>query len=356
MTQKSDTIVKNNTFIARLSEFTSNPKLKPLFQILKFLITGFVIYLIVKRLGWHNILTTFKNVKLGYAFYGLLACVISIFLGALQWHLILHRKQVVISFRETFELYYIGMFFNNIGTLAGDTIKVAYVKSRHSLGKLGFAATFLDRFAGLLALSFFAGAGCLFLVAKGELRNANELLVAKTMILLLVVLLIILLFLMMRRLRRLVLTLVEILPIPKKQFINDIISATSLTVHQLPFVASVGVLSLLIQALRISTHIFAAAALGILTVHNLVFFFIFIPLIAIFMIIPLPFGIRETVGGSLFSLTGIPVQSAFVMQFMATFIGVIGSLWGGIEFLLNVPRGVLKKKKETGTGQPVIGL
>jgi hypothetical protein len=76
-----------------------------------------------------------------------------------------------------------------------------------------------------------------------------------------------------------------------------------------------------------------------------VFFFIFIPLIALFMIIPLPFGIRETIGGSLFSLTGIPVQSAFIMQFMATFIGVIGSLWGGIEFLLNVPRGVSKKSR-----------
>jgi hypothetical protein len=237
------------------------------------------------------------------------------------------------------------MFFNNIGTLAGDTMKVAYIKSRYSLGKLGFAATFLDRFAGLLSLSIFAGIGCFFLIKKGELHNPNEILIAKFTIALLVMMLIMLMFLMMRRLRRVVTSLIDKLPIPKKQLLNDVVSATGLTVHQLPFVIRVGFLSLLVQALRISTHIFSAAALGILTAHNIVFFFIFIPLIALFMIIPLPFGIRETIGGSLFSLTGIPVQSAFIMQFMATFIGVIGSLWGGIEFLLNVPRGVSKKSR-----------
>jgi hypothetical protein len=33
------------------------------------------------------------------------------------------------------------------------------------------------------------------------------------------------------------------------------------------------------------------------------------------------------------------------MQFMATLIGVLGSLWGGIEFLINIPRGVQQKKE-----------
>ena len=316
---------------------------KHLVQIAKFLITALVIYFVIRKLGWENVTSSFKKINFLYAFYGLLSCIISIVLGAYQWHLIMHRKDVAISFRETFELYYIGMFFNNIGTLAGDTMKVAYIKSRHSLGKLGFAATFLDRFAGLLSLSIFAGIGCVFLIYKGELHNPSEILIAKFTVALLLMMLIMLLFLMMRRLRRVVIFLIDKLPIPKKQLLNDVVSATGLTVHQLPFVIRVGFLSLLVQVLRISTHIFSAAALGILTAHNIVFFFVFIPLIAVFMIIPLPFGIRETIGGSLFSLTGIPVQSAFIMQFMATFIGVLGSLWGGVEFLLNVPRGVKKK-------------
>ncbi|NLD93795.1 MAG: flippase-like domain-containing protein [Fibrobacter sp.] len=308
---------------------------KLLTQIVKISVTVLVVYIVIKKLGWENIVTTFKKTNLIYAFYGLVCCVVSIFLGALQWHLLMHRKEVKIPYRETFELYYIGMFFNNIGTLAGDTIKVAYIKSRHSHGKLGFAATFLDRFAGLLALIVFASAGCIYMVTHGELHTQNELLIAKIVMGLVCMMGVMLLFLLMRRLRRLLMTIIEKLPIPKKQLLKDVIAATGLTYHQYPFVIGIGFLSMLIQALRIGTHIFSAAALGILTIHNFVYFFIFIPLIALFMIIPLPFGIRETVGGSLFSLTGIPVQSAFVMQFMATFIGVIGSLWGGIEFLIN---------------------
>jgi uncharacterized protein (TIRG00374 family) len=318
---------------------------RPAIQIIKYLITFIVIALVIDKLGWNNIISTFKKVNLIYALYGLIACVVSIVLGAFQWHLIMHRKDLTISFRETFELYYIGMFFNNIGTLAGDTIKVAYIKTRHSLGKLGFAATFLDRFAGLLALSIFAGIGCFYLIYKGELHNPNELLIARITLILLLLMFIVLLFIMMRRLRRLVIAIINFFPIPKKQILIDVISATGITIHQLPLLIEVGFLSLLIQALRISTHIFSAAALGILTSQNIVYFFIFIPLIALFMIIPLPFGVRETIGGSLFSLIGIPVESAFIMQFMATFIGVIGSLWGGVEFLINVPRGVHAKDR-----------
>jgi hypothetical protein len=53
------------------------------------------------------------------------------------------------------------------------------------------------------------------------------------------------------------------------------------------------------------------------------------------------------VGGHLFALTGIQSQAAFLMQFMATIIGVAGSLWGGIEFLVNVPRGVHLRKNSS---------
>ncbi len=341
--QKSDLILSSNRFTELLSRYIPHKLVKPLIQITKLLITASVIIFIINKLGWGNIISTFKSVKFEYAFYGLLCCIVSIVLGALQWHFIMYHKQIKIRFRETFELYYIGMFFNNIGTLAGDTIKVAYIKSRHSLGTLGFAATFIDRFAGLLALSLFAGIGCIYLLMRGEMHNYNELLIARVVLVLFFLMLIMLLFLIMRRLRRIVVAVVNKMPIPKKQLITDVISATGITVHQLPFASCVGLLSILIQALRISTHIFSAAALGILTAHNIIFFFIFIPLIALVMIIPLPFGIREAIGGSLFSLTGIPVQSAFIMQFMATFIGVICSLWGGIEFMINVPRGVSKK-------------
>jgi glycosyltransferase 2 family protein len=316
---------------------------KFLVTIAKLLVTSAVIYYVIHKLGWNNIVEKCSQVNGTYALCGLMACVVSIVLGAFQWHLLLHRKDLHITFRETFELYFIGMFFNNIGTVAGDTIKVAYIKRRHSLGKVGFAATFLDRFAGLLALSAYAGAGCIVLLFKGGIHNPTVFFLVRLVAVLVVVFGAGLAFLTMRRLRRAVLTIVNKLPLPKKEFINDLIAVTGLDINHLSLIVSLAFLSIVIQGLRISTHIFSAAAFGILTPDNLVYFFIFIPLIALLMIVPLPFGIRETFGGHLFALTGIQQQAAFLMQFMATFLGVVGSLWGGVEFLINMPRGVHQK-------------
>lgn len=311
-----------------------------LLNILKLAVTALVIFYVINKLGWHNIIEKCHQVNGVYALGGLLACFVSIVLGAFQWHLLLHRKALRITFRETFELYFIGMFFNNLGTVAGDTIKVAYIKRRHSLGKIGFAATFLDRFAGLLALAAYAGAGCIVLLFKGGIHNATVLFLVRLVAVLVAIFGGCLAFLTMRRLRRAVLTIVNKLPLPKKEFINDLVAVTSLDINHLSLIIAIGCLSIIIQGLRIATHICSAAAFGILTPDNAVYFFIFIPLIALVMIVPLPFGIRETLGGHLFALTGIQQQAAFLMQFMATLLGIAGSLWGGVEFLINRPRGV----------------
>jgi hypothetical protein len=317
----------------------------PVLTALKLAVTALVLGYVVNKLGWNNIVSTCRHVNLLYLFYGLACCVVSIVLGALQWHLLLHRKELRISLRESFELYYIGMFFNNIGTIAGEGIKIAYIKRRHSLGKIGFAATFLDRFAGLLALLAFAGVGCVLLLRQGAFHNPTLLYLAWLMIGLIVLFGCLLAFLTMRRLRRAFFDLVNRLRLPKREFINDLVAITGLDINHFSLIVTIAALSIVIQGLRISTHLFSAAAFGILTPHNFVYFFIFIPIIALLMIVPLPFGIRETFGGHLFSLTGIEQQAAFLMQFMATFIGVLASLWGGIEFLINVPRGVHTRNK-----------
>jgi uncharacterized membrane protein YbhN (UPF0104 family) len=306
----------------------------------KIAVTALVIAYVIRKLGWSSIVTTCSRIDPLFALYGLIACVVSIVLGALQWHLLLHRKDLRITLRESFELYYIGMFFNNIGTVAGDGIKVAYVKKRHNLGKIGFAATFLDRFAGLLALLVYACAGCSFLLWKGGFHNPAIVNLIRVTILLIVLFGLLLAFLTMRRLRRVFFNCVNNLRLPKREFINDLVAITGLDVNHLPLIMTIGALSLVIQGLRISTHLFSAAAFGILTAQNWIFFLVFVPFIALIMIVPLPFGIRETVGGHLFALTGIQEQAAFLMQFMATIIGLLGSLWGGIEFLVNIPRGV----------------
>jgi uncharacterized protein (TIRG00374 family) len=306
----------------------------------KLLVTALVIGYVIHKFGWHQIVTTCRTINPLYALCGLCATALSITLGAYQWHLLLHRKDLRLTFRESFELYYIGMFFNNIGTVAGDGIKVAYIRQRHRLGKIGFAATFLDRFAGLLSLSIFAAIGCGILLRHGNFHDPKVLLLVRLTALLFVLFLCMLAFLTMRRLRRLFFVILDKLHFPKREFIADLVAVTGLDVNHFPLILRIGILSFIIQGLRISVHVFSAAAFGILTPDKIVYFFIFVPLVALVMIIPLPLGIREAIGGNLFSLVGIPKPTAFLMQFMATIIGVAGSLWGGMVFLINMPHGL----------------
>jgi hypothetical protein len=312
----------------------------------KLFVTALVIGYVIHKFGWRQMVTTCRTINLLYAFCGLFMTVLSITLGAYQWHLLLHRKDLRLTFRESFELYYIGMFFNNIGTVAGDGIKVAYIRQRHRLGKIGFAATFLDRFAGLLVLSIFAAVGCGILLRHGNFDDSKVLLLVRLTALLFALFLCMLAFLTMRRLRRVFFVILDKLRFPKREFITDLVDVTGLDVNHLPLILRIGVLSFFIQGLRVAVHIFSAAAFGILTPDKIVYFFIFVPLVALVMIIPLPLGIREAFGGKLFSLIGIPIPTAILMQFMATIIGVAGSLWGGVVFLINMPHGIQRNRSQ----------
>ena len=60
--------------------------------------------------------TTCRQVNLLYAFYGLLCCVVSIVLGALQWHLLLHRKDLRISLRDSSDYIQVERYFSEIET------------------------------------------------------------------------------------------------------------------------------------------------------------------------------------------------------------------------------------------------
>ena len=97
--------------------------------------------------------------------------------------------------------------------------------------------------------------------------------------------------------------------------------------------ASVAALASVTQFMRVGVHVLTAASLGLLTVENFQYFFIFVPIIAMLMTIPLPFGVREAAGGTLFALAGFPREAAYVMGFLASLIGIAASMLGGVFFV-----------------------
>ena len=96
-------------------------------------------------------------------------------------------------------------------------------------------------------------------------------------------------------------------------------------------------LSLVIQALRVSTHVLVALALGVridMVVVGL--FFVFVPILSLAMIPPITInglGIREGLGILLFAGAGIGETDAFAIEFLTYVVSVSISLVGLVFFV-----------------------
>jgi uncharacterized protein (TIRG00374 family) len=313
--------------------------------IAKLAVTAAVIVFIIWKLGWDSIYHTIITARPDWLLAAIVLLFVSGWIGAIQWQIILKNRGIVLPFSRVFALYFIGMFFNNfaLGAITGDAVKVAYLAIGDGKGKAGFAATFLDRFAGLWSMLGFAVLGSVLLVKQKTLESASMTFAVIGLAVTFVLFGGILLYLLSTRVQNLLYLVLDALPLWKKKEIKEILHGTVIEAHDLHILVPVALLTSVVQFMRIVVHILCAASLGLLTAANVHYFFIFVPLLALLMIVPLPFGIRESVGGTLFALAGFKVQAAIVMGFLSSLIGIAVSLLGGIYFV----SGRYKGKKET---------
>jgi uncharacterized protein (TIRG00374 family) len=301
----------------------------------KLLVTALVLAFIVWKLGWPNIAAALGQARMAWLAAGLGLFLVSCLLGVIQWQILLRNRTITIPFRQAFSLYFIGMFFNNFlfGGAAGDAMRVAYIKLGNGSGKAGLAATFFDRFAGLWAMLGFAVAGSAILLHRGLIHGLPLLTAVVSLFVTFLLFGGILFFLMSKALQGAFFSLLDKLPLPNRQFIKATVSQMLLETKDFHLMLYVAVLSTVIQAMRVLAHVCCGASLGLVSAANFQYYFIFVPIVAILMIAPLPFGVREAVGGTLFALAGFAPHSAVVMGFLASLVGIAGSLPGGVLFI-----------------------
>ena len=95
--------------------------------------------------------------------------VVSNGLGACQWFLLLRAHRLPIGFRQATVFYLTGVFFNNVllGNIGGDALRIYDVRRLTGRTSGAAAATFMDRFVGLLSTCSLALIACL---AVAEVR------------------------------------------------------------------------------------------------------------------------------------------------------------------------------------------
>lgn len=125
---------------------------------LKAVISLTFIYFVFGKLHLENFVNEFKNVKGWYFFAAALLYVSTQLISTRRWSYFVKTKK---KYKELFELYMIGTFFNLFlpGTIGGDAVKAYYLYKGTQKKGDSLVSVFMERYMGLCGLMVIATAG-----------------------------------------------------------------------------------------------------------------------------------------------------------------------------------------------------
>jgi len=316
---------------------------KTLLQVLKVTVSVGLIVFLFYKLSPARLLSQLESVRPEQLVVSVGIFFASVVMGAWQWHLLLKAGGIVLPFANTFKVYFVGLFFNNFlpAGVGGDAVKIYDVSRVGNDPHQVFAVTLLDRVIGIAGLCLLALAASLVLVA-GPAPRINHLPIY--MVIFAGCIAPVLALIMNRRLSRGVRILFGRITVWGLGGRFDAVFRHLGGYRRVRMLlGQLTGLAVAVQFLRVVTHILVAQSLGIvITWHDFIQFFVFVPLLSLLMILPISInglGVREGAGILLFTQIGFSREQALLMELITYAIMVVVSLLGGFFFLLrNVER------------------
>ena len=257
-------------------------------------------------------------------------------LGAFQWSRLLGAANIRIPLWKVCAYYHVGLFFNNFlpANIGGDFARVVDA-SRHSETRAAaFSTVVMDRAIGTLALAGLALVTTLPAIDRFHLSMAYLALVlffVSSATLVWALLQPQFLALIERVLARIGLGRLK----PRLDHLARQFAAFR---TRRALMLEVLAIAVVVQVARIGVHVLVARAFGL---HiALTYFFLFVPLLAVIVSLPISFngiGVREGAGIVLFGWIGVSRTAAFSLQFTTYLVAVAVSLLGALVFLVRIP-------------------
>lgn len=290
-----------------------------------------------QRVSWDQVRLTLSHARLEWLVAAFSLLVASNVLGSYQWNRLLRVVSIELPFWKVVAYYHVGLFWNNFlpANVGGDLARIADASRAGSTRATAFSTVLLDRMIGTVALgslavittlpaidhfhlaAVYAGVLGFFLLASAMLWVALHP-AAMTWI---------------------ANTLVSVGLARLRPALEDLRLRMAAFRDQKVLLAQLMVVALAVQVMRIVVHVLVARALGL---HiPLTYFFLFVPLLAVIVSLPISLngiGVREGAGIVLFGLVGLDRESAFLLQFTTYLVAVAVSLIGGLVFLARIPR------------------
>lgn len=318
---------------APVTESTGRPKLAKAGLLAAKMVFSFGLFaLLFTRMPFDRVVANLRAADplLLAAAFGMLF--VSNVLGAWQWGHLLQAVGLRISFLKVLGYYHVGLFFNNFlpANIGGDIARVVHA-SRHGETRAAAVSTVvLDRLIGTVALAGLAVVTTLPAINRFHLG---------VMYLALVGFLGLSLVMLWGVLHPKVLPAIErVMSRVGLKFLEPHLDdlARRFAAYRSRGRLFAGLLSMatVIQFLRIGVHVLVARALGVNL--PLAYFFLFVPLLAVIVSLPISLngiGVREGAGMVLFGLVGVEGSRAFSLQFTTYLVSVAVSLLGALVLL-----------------------
>ncbi len=141
---------------------------KKLFLILRIVISfaliGYIFYRISAEHELSQLLQYWADMSYGWLAGSFFILFALLAIGSVRWGMLLAARGVRLSRSSVFMYYLVGMFFNNFlpSTVGGDVVKAYYLSRATGKGAVAFISVLLDRLMGMGGLCVVATAACLF--------------------------------------------------------------------------------------------------------------------------------------------------------------------------------------------------
>jgi uncharacterized protein (TIRG00374 family) len=303
-----------------------------IFALAKLAITTLLFVYIFRKIDFHQFGATLRNARMDVLVIGFLVLWIGHYLCIYRWRMLMRPLMPVLTMGQLIGIYCIGLFFNLTlpSVVGGDVVKMYYAGKPSKAYAQSFAATFLDRDAGMLAMMIIACAAIVFypVVVPGI---PVSLIVWSAFVLFVVVNI----GIFSPYLHRVLTGLLRRLHLSKIAMKVDTISTAFQVMgkHKVVLVVSL-LISFLNQLLVIAVT--WIMALGLRLAVPFSYFLIFVPVITLISMIPISLngmGLREYAFVSLFGGVGILSASSLAMGILSSVVLVLSSFPGGIVYI-----------------------
>jgi hypothetical protein len=303
-----------------------------IFALTKLAITTLLFVYIFRKIDFHQFGATLRNARMDILVIGFLVLWIGHYLCIYRWRMLMRPLMPVLSMGQLIGIYCIGLFFNLTlpSVVGGDVVKMYYAGKPSKAYAQSFAATFLDRDAGMLAMMIIACAAIVFypVVVPGI---PVSLIVWSAFFLFVVVNI----GIFSPYFHRVLTGLLRRLHLSKIAMKVDTISTAFQVMgkHKVVLVVSL-LISFLNQLLVIAVTWIMALGLRLRVPFS--YFLIFVPVITLISMIPISLngmGLREYAFVSLFGAVGVLSASSLAMGILSSVVLVLSSFPGGIVYI-----------------------